>query len=148
MSADPTSTLPPPRQVAACAGQHIQAVKGPGPDGRVVSSFRPLEHTQERLYELADMMGLLPATQAQQQLQGEEVARAQQLAAQLLAAAQEGAAAASGSSSNGGGGGSSDSSSSSSAFVGLSAAAAAAGAASAAAAQQVGAADSSGQPSL
>lgn len=142
MSVYPTSTLPQtPCQVAACAGQHIQAVKGPGPDGRVVSSFRPLEHTQERLNELADMMGLLPATQQQQQQQGEEVARAQQLAAQLLAAAQEGAAAAPGSSSsNGGGGGSS------SAFVGLSAAAAAAGAASAAAAQQAGIADSSGQP--
>lgn len=97
----------PSIQVAACASQHIQAVKGPGPDGRIISSFRTLTDTQQRLQELADMMGWAGGADGGQQQQqegggdsgdaggwlagvGSPDERARQLAAQLLAAAQAG----------------------------------------------------------
>jgi hypothetical protein len=128
----PGRTCAPPLcapQVAACASQHIQALKGPGPDGRIISTFRSIENTEERLAELADMMGLLPQQQQQQQQQQltEEAVRAKQLAAQLLAAAQGGVQGHVTAGSNGGSNG--GSSSSSVVFDELGVAAAAAGAA-------------------
>jgi hypothetical protein len=68
-------------QVAAQATHHIQVVKAVAPDGRMITSFKHLDTFDQRVAELADMLGLGPT---------EGVQVAQELLAAAAAAAPAG----------------------------------------------------------
>lgn len=44
-------------QVACYAGLHLKVCKGSSDDGRIITHFRTLEQSSERVEEVADMLG-------------------------------------------------------------------------------------------